>query len=100
MLIQYTLSMPNNNAWNGRWSGEGNLYAVVRSYRAKSIYEPIIEKGYWHYSFGDGWAAGISAKEVTAAQSRSTRKKSQGFCGYDWMIDSIERRGVISPYAA
>ena len=90
MMIQFTLSMPSNNAWNGKWSGEGNLYAIVRSTRAiQSVAKRILEKGYWHYSFGDGWAAGVSAKEIDAAEARRVRKKSRGFCGYDWMVDSI-----------
>ena len=90
MIIQFTLSMPNNNSWNGKWSGEGNLYAIIHSTRAeKSVGQRIIEKGYFHYSFGDGWAAGITAKEIDGAMARKVRKASKGFCGYDWMVRSI-----------
>ena len=90
MLIQFTLSMPSNNAWNGKWSGEGNLYAIVRSTRAvHSVALPILEKGYWSYTFGDGWTAGVSAKQIDSAEARRVRKKSRGFAGYDWMVNSI-----------
>ena len=90
MLIQFTLSMPSNNAWNGKWSGEGNFYAVVRSTRAvKSVGKRILDKSSWVYSFVDGWVAGVSAKEISSTEARLVRKRSKGFCGYDWMIDSI-----------
>jgi len=90
MLIKFTLSMPSNNSWDGKWSGEGNLYAVVYSTRAeKSVGERITQKGYFHYSFGDGWAAGITAKEIDSATARKVRRLSKGFCGYDWMVRSI-----------
>jgi len=96
MLIQFTLSMPSNNAWNGRWSGEDNLYAVVRSTRAvESVGKRVIETGYWTHNFGDGWMAGVSAKEIDAGEARKVRKKSRGFCGYDWMVNSIMMFGEI-----
>ena len=33
MMISFDLSMPSNNSWNGKWSGEGRLYAKVMSFR-------------------------------------------------------------------
>jgi len=94
MLLSFKLSMPNNNSWDGKWSGEGRPYVLVQSISPKRA-EPILEKGYYHYSFGDGWSAGIHVGEVTAAQARRLRKQSVGFCGYDWMIDSIKMHGEI-----
>jgi hypothetical protein len=29
-------------------------------------------------------------RAVDAKEARQIRKKSEGFCGYDWMIDSIK----------
>ena len=29
MILSFTLSMPGNNSWNGKWSGAGKLYAKV-----------------------------------------------------------------------
>lgn len=95
MLLSFKLSMPNNNSWNGKWSGEGRPYVKVRSIRARGVAGPILQKGYYHYSFGDGWSAGIHVEEVTASQARKLRKESVGFCGYDWMIDSIFTHGEI-----
>ena len=98
MLVQFTLGMPANNAWNGKWSGERNLYAVVKSvskrYLAKSS-PTILEQGYFTYSFGDGWVAGISVKEITAQEARRVQKASAGFCGYEWMVRSILTYGEI-----
>ena|ERR1039458_4710340 len=100
MKLIFKLSMPNNNSWNGKWSGEGNLYAVIRSFgtskKTAERLRPIIEKGYFYYNFGDGWGAGVDVYEcVSAAEARSIRKRSRGFCGYDWMVNSILEHGEI-----
>jgi hypothetical protein len=62
----------------------------VRSFRA----DPGLDD-YYHYNFGDGWAAGVSVRTVDAAEARKLRRKSDGFSGYDWMIDSIVQHGEI-----
>jgi hypothetical protein len=97
MIISFELSMPSNNSWNNRWSGEGRLYARVvnvgTSKSAREKYEKLI--GYHSYSFGDGWRAAITVREVTGSAARKIRKDSLGFCGYDWMIDSIRAHGKI-----
>ena len=93
--------MPSCNSWNGRWSGESQLYARTRSFRGKAreaFAKTLAEKGYFHYSFSDGWSAGIAVREIDGAESRKLTRKSDGFCGYDWMIDSILRDGkIIAP---
>lgn len=95
MLISFKLSMPNNNSWNGKWSGDGIFYAIVRSVRDKQKANEILKKGYFHYNFGDGWSAGITANLVDSSKAAKIRRKSKGFCGYDWMVDSILIDGTI-----
>lgn len=90
MLVLFELSMPGNNAWNGRWSGEGKCYAVVRSFRSGAP-----KFGYYDYNFGDGWRAGVTVREITSPAAKKLRKQSIGFCGYDWMIDDICKHGRI-----
>jgi len=93
--------MPNNNSWNGKWTGEDNLYAKTinfgRSKKSNFIAETILNKGYYYYNFGDGWGAGITVEEVDAKEAKQIRNKSAGFCGYDWMVDSIRSHGDILP---
>lgn len=93
MQVAFELSMPSNNSWNGKWSGEGRCYAVVRSYRTA---KPWMDKESYTYSFGDGWVARVAVRMVDASTAAKLRKATKGFCGYDWMIDSIERHGRIS----
>jgi hypothetical protein len=101
MHIAFQLSMPGNNAWNGRWSGENDLYVrvltVSDAQKTREKFEKLI--GYHTYNFGDGWRAGIEVKEVTGAEKRQLVKKSKGFCGYEWMIDSLRYHGKIDPDA-
>ena len=87
--VEFKLSMPNVNSWNGRWSGENKNYRIVRSVDA----ETVANWGsmYWHYSFGDGWCAGVKAHVMKPGERK---KKSDGFCGYDWMVDNIIRWGT------
>lgn len=97
MLVQFTLSMPNRNSWNGEWSGENNLYARVRNLNKKDykILDELLEKGYYSYNFGDGWCAGVSIEKIDSKKARQVRKNSKDFCNYDWMITSILKDGYI-----
>lgn len=97
MLICFNLSMPGVASWNGKWTGKGKMFAkIVNLGRSKNIKEKAEEiTGYYSYSFGDGWVVGINVKKVDAKEANKIRRKSKGFCGYDWMVDSILRYGVI-----
>lgn len=94
-LIAFELSMPNNNAWNGKWTGAGNLYCRVESIRSKEVVERVLADTGYYYNFGDGWGAHVAVHEVDAATARKLRKASKGFCGYDWMIEQIKQHGRI-----
>jgi hypothetical protein len=95
MKLMYVLTMPGVASWNGKWSGEGNLYAKIERYgdskAARERVAKILAGSPYHYRWSDGWAAMVAVSEPTAAESRQARKRSKGFCGYDWMIDSIDR---------
>jgi hypothetical protein len=93
MTLAFILTMPGNNAWNGKWTGEGHCYAVVRSF-SNTRADQIAQRSYG-YNFGDGWFARVTVKAVDATEARKLRKASQGFCGYEWMIDSIIADGAI-----
>lgn len=97
MILAFLLSMPGNNAWNGRWSGDGRCYAVLKSFtgkRADRLKDTLADRSFG-YNFGDGWFARVEVKAVDSTEARRLRKASQGFCGYEWMIDSILADGKI-----
>ena len=90
--------MPGCPSWNGRWSGEATLYAIIKNFssrKAKAKAQEILSKGHYSYGWSDGWRASIQVREVSAGEVRSIRKKSKGFCGYDWMVESILKHGKI-----
>jgi hypothetical protein len=103
MMIAFILTMPNVGSWDGKWTGEADLHAWVMNYTkkygtskaAKGKIEPLLKKKNFYYGFGDGWDANIEVKTVTASGAAKIRKKTKGFCGYDWMIDSILQCGEI-----
>lgn len=90
--VAFILSMPNRGSWNGRWSGEDSMYCVIKPYNKS--YDNIINESFY-YNFGDGWGASIKVERIDGNTSRKYRKLSKGFCGYDWMINSIISHGKI-----
>ena len=98
LLIAYILTMPNRGSWDGRWSGEKNLYAVIKRYTTKSGKQKAVTRvGKYHYRWSDGWGANVQCKIIDAVEARKMRKASKGFCNYEWMIEEIERYGRIRP---
>ena len=85
--------MPNNNSWNGIDTGNKGSHYAFRTV-SKEIADRLDGKNYY-YNFGDGWGAGITVKKVDKKEANKIRKESRGFCGYDWMIDSIIYKGKI-----
>ena len=94
--IIYTLSMPNVGSWNGRWTGESNLYCIIKRYpKSSDIPEKVLSKQNYYYNFGDGWGANISCSKITGKEITKYRKASKGFQGYEWMVKEIEQLGRI-----
>lgn len=85
--------MPGVSSWNGKWSGAGNTYAIKR--RVKDSTADMLSGKYFSYNFGDGWRAGVECSIHDAKTVREIMKRSQGFCGYDWMVNSIMQDGAI-----
>ena len=91
-MIIFTLSMPTRGSWNGRWSGEDRVYA--RIFHNNDVPKDIIGKDFY-YNWDDGWCACVSVTKIDSKEAAKIRKKSAGFCGYDWMIRSIIKNGEI-----
>lgn len=91
-MIIFELTMPNCGSWNGKWSGEKRLYAKSR--RNNQVPKEVVGKKFY-YRWDDGWTACVSVKKVYYREGRKIMRKSSGFCGYDWMIDSIINYGKI-----
>lgn len=85
-MIVFELTMPNRGSWNGRWSGESTRHIRVK--HDKSVPKEVWNKDFF-YRWDDGWTACISVIKMPATEARKLEKESSGFCGYDWMIDSI-----------
>ncbi len=86
-MLSFTLTMPKINTWNNHWSGEKDLYCkIIKLPIDKEI---SLDDRSFYYDFKDGWGANVKVKKVKSAEARKLRKKSKGFCSYDWMIDSI-----------
>lgn len=102
MIVSFQLTMPNVGSWNGKWSGEGSKYYVIKKVSERWIkkqehFKTLLEanKDSWHYSWSDGWGANVTAEIVTSYEASKRRKQSSGFCGYEWMVDSIMWYGEI-----
>jgi hypothetical protein len=95
MYVVFTLTMPQRNTWNGKWSGDNDLYAVVKKFtkKHKKTVDSIISRKSYSHSWEDGWTALIKTQLVTAVEAKNIKKKSKGFCGYEWMINNIIKYG-------
>lgn len=94
--VEFRLSMPGRASWNGRWSGEDKNYTIVRTltasqaallFRAAHGYS---QPASFFHRWSDGWCAEVSARILRAGERP---KKSDGFHGYDWMVDNIIAHG-------
>ena len=92
-MLVFNLSMPNAGSWNGKWSGEGRLYAKVRKLGKEK--EVNLDGTSYRYRWDDGWCASVDVYKVDAKEANKIRRKSVGFYGYDWMINSIIEHGDI-----
>lgn len=92
----FKLTMPNVSSWNGRWSAENDLHvkAVRIVLHGKNLY-PDLKESEHYYDFKDGWGANVSVKFITDKEAMQWNRKSKGFCGYEWMIDSILKNNKI-----
>ena len=91
-MIVFELTFPNVGSWNGKWSGSDRIYVRTRDERK-------VPKEYWnkdfYYRWEDGWTARVLARRMTVNEARKLEKRSSGFCGYDWMINSIIKHSEI-----
>jgi hypothetical protein len=99
MKVCFELSMPNVGSWNGKWTGANNLYARIvdfgRGKANEARAQEILDAKSYYYNFGDGWGASVGVRAVDSKEAAKIRKATRGFCGYDWMIDSIRQKGRI-----
>ena len=98
MLLKFELSMPNKGSWNGKWTGESDLYAKVIKFAGKEkikLANELIKLDSFYYNFGDGWSARVSVEKIDSKEATKVRKKSRGFYGCDWMITSIIKNKEI-----
>jgi len=86
MLLKFQLTMPNNNSWNGKDSGGSGKYLIFRKVDKEQSSKLLGTNHY--YNFEDGWGSNI---EIT----NDKKCKSDGFRGYDWMVDEILKFGRI-----
>jgi len=92
----FILTMPNRNSWNNKWTGDGRGFYVVKRYTDKSPVLECVDKSNSHYyNFGDGWGASVEIKRVAREEAAKYKKRSEGFQGYNWMVDQIEEHGRI-----
>ena len=92
--VEFRLSMPGVGSWDGKWSGSKNNYTIKENLTDNKISILGLDNSdqSWSYNFGDGWCATVRARIVPKGEKL---KKSDGFCGYNWMVDSIISNNLI-----
>ncbi len=49
MKVEFRLTMPNNNSWNGKWSGAGRDYLLYRTLPESE--RKKYKHGYFYHNF-------------------------------------------------
>ncbi len=80
------------------------LYALIRDIgRSKKAIDKatkLLGNHYHVFSDGTGCSVTVSIPDWPS-ELRQVRRDSKGFCGYDWMADSIwQHGGIIEPKRA
>lgn len=91
-MIVFKLTMPNVGSWNGKWTGDQCLY--VRTMDERKVPKELWGKSFY-YLLEDEWAACVSVERMSAKDAVKLERKSKGFCGYDWMIETLVKDGYI-----
>lgn len=92
----FTLTMPHCGSWNGRWSGENSKFVRARSLTNRNYAKlPKNILGSHYYRWDDGWEACVTVEVVDSREKHKRLKNSEGFCGYNWMINSLLLTGKI-----
>lgn len=97
-MLVFELTMPGRGSWNNRWSQEDVKHYIVRpnsTVKDRKLLKEILETKHFYYRWDDGWTACVSVSNVKSNEANRCRKQSKGFCGYDWMVTSIIRKGRI-----
>ena len=82
-MIVFKLSMPNNNSWNGRWSGDGDVHIITKP--DKYVPKDRIGKSYY-YNFGDGWCACVDVMKMSGNSSEYRKNgKKQSRILWIWL---------------
>lgn len=98
MILKFQLSMPNIGSWNSKWSGSDKLYIRFKTIpkdQAKIVLDDNQDSRNYHYSWDDGWSANVTVTQSDGKEKRRLDKKSDGFHGYEWMIESIIKHQKI-----
>ena len=91
-MVVFALTMPSAGSRNRKWSGEGRIYAKAR--KNCQVPKEVIGKSFC-YRWDDGWVACVQVEKMDSREAQKIIKKSNGFYGYDWMIESIIKYGEI-----
>lgn len=95
--VIFELTMPHAASWNNKWSGSESGHYIFKEYPPVAFEKKWKDKviGEWYYRWDDGWEAKIKSRVISVEESRKLKRANSGFCGYNWMVDSILAAGRI-----
>lgn len=82
------------NNVNTEERGFVNIQNVKALFLHCQVPKEVVGKSFYH-RWEDGWTACVSVEKVDCREAQKIERKSDGFCGYDWMIESIIKYGEI-----
>jgi hypothetical protein len=92
-LVEFELFMPYRPT--SSTFGKDKAFVVYRSLGFEDVVRlfntsQTDARESWNHHWNDGWGARVDGR-ITASGEK--RRKSDGFAGYEWMVDNIVRYG-------
>ena len=81
---------------DGSWvPADDKFLATTRQFMSQGTACKFVEHGEYVFDMEDGRRAVITAQRINEAQRNRLVRESDGFCGCEWMVDSIVKHGKI-----
>ena len=107
--VEFKLTMPGRPSWDNGWSGNGVVVRELSDADVAELFDPASEapaivdsvervaelttrQRIWTHGWSDGRIAMVTARVVPLGEEPA---ESDGFNGYEWMIENILRTGRL-----
>jgi len=86
--VEFRLTMPGKNSWNGKWTGEDKIYVIYKTLTKKKVEQlglTTTSKSFC-YSWDDGWRADVRTRILEKGEKKKNKRNK---IRLKWIVLSI-----------